>query len=220
MTKIIIRNFIIGFIVGFTPIVYASCPQNYPNGLPIAVPNTVELCSSFYVSVYDKVNKRVVFVSEKLSKGSKVGSATRVNAFRSDGRVGNRSATNRDYVNSGYDRGHMAPAADASNAIQMSETFLLTNMTPQDPKLNRGEWNKLEEKVRHIFATSNSDVWVMTAAIYGPTPVAIGNNIPVPTGYWKVIYSNKTHIEYYADNKAIAKVLKTKLDNPEVIIGK
>ena len=56
-----------------------------------------------------------------------------------------------DYTKSGYDRGHMAPAADMKwNKQAMEESFYMSNICPQNPNLNRGDWNDLEEKSRQM----------------------------------------------------------------------
>lgn len=212
------KKLLTSFLIVLSSAVYAGCPQNYPKGLPIAVPNTVELCSSFYVSVYDKNHKSVVFVSEKLSKDSNVGSVIRVNAFRSDGRVGSAGAINSDYVGS-FDRGHMAPAADASDSVQMKETFLLTNITPQEPTLNRNAWKKLENRVRKMRQTRNEDMWVLNIAIYPNEPKYIGNAIPVPSGYWKIVYTKDKNFYYYADNKPHASVMTVSLVDVNQLLG-
>ena len=55
-----------------------------------------------------------------------------------------------DYHGSGYDRGHLVPAADSHTQKQMNETFLLSNMSPQVASFNRGYWARLEKWVRSI----------------------------------------------------------------------
>ena len=174
---------------------YASqCPELY-NGTPIEVKNTVELCNSFYVSLYDKQNQRVIVVAEHL-KPSK-GSAQRDNEFHPDVRVGKHPSPSQ-YSDTGYDKGHMAPAGDASNATEMHETFLMTNMTPQKPTLNRESWRMLEEHTRTLLSHSKTDMYVVNIAVYGNNSKM--NGIPVPTGYWKIVTVDGTTKYYYADN--------------------
>ena len=183
----------------------ADCPDLYPNNTPIPVKNTVELCNSFYVSVYDVHNKAVIYTSERLRKGSPVGSADRVDSFRSDPRIG-RIPSRNQYVNTGFDRGHMTPADDASDFEEMEETFWLTNITPQSPKLNRGEWKRLETIIRTMYQKSKTDVYVVTVAEYKSDEKV--NGIPVPTGYWKFVFIDGKSSAFYAENKDTAKVVK------------
>jgi endonuclease G len=198
------RSFLLFFIF-FSTLTFADCPTLYPNSTPFNIPNTVELCNSFYVSDYDIHNHKTIAVSERLVHGSPIGTIKRTNDFHSDLRVGN-NPNNNQYLHSHYDKGHMAPADDAASDTQMHETFLLTNMTPQSPMLNRVEWKHLEEHVRKLAKTASSDVFVVTIAIYDDN-IKI-NNIPKPTGYWKIVFLDNSQQFYYADNKDNATVVQ------------
>ena len=182
---------------------YASqCPELY-NGNPIEVKGTVELCNTFFVSLYDKQNQRVIVVAEHL-KPNKI-TVPRKDAFHSDARIGHQPSPSQ-YANTGYDKGHMAPAGDASSIAEMYETFLMTNMTPQKPLLNRMAWRMLEEHTRTLLSKSKSDMYVINIAVYS------GNNkmngIPVPSGYWKIVTVDGLTTYYYADNVDNAPVVQ------------
>ncbi|MEO9967786.1 MAG: DNA/RNA non-specific endonuclease [Reichenbachiella sp.] len=112
----------------------------------------------------------------------------RSNNFRMDPDVKTKSASTSDYKGSGYDRGHLAPAADFSwTKDGMSESFFMSNMSPQEPGFNRGIWRMLEEKVRD-WAKSNSEVYVVTGPIYNGKNEKIGKNkVVVPNQYFKVV---------------------------------
>jgi endonuclease G len=184
--------------------VFASqCPQLY-NGDPIVIDGTTELCNSFYVSLYDKLNKRVILVAEHL-KHNGVGLVGRKDAFHSDSRVG-KYPNPSQYLDTGYDKGHMAPAGDSSNSQEEFETFSMTNMTPQKPTLNRNAWRMLEEHTRTLLAKSKSDMYVLNIAIYNTSSTM--NGIPIPTGYWKIITVDGSTTYYYADNKDNAPVVQ------------
>ena len=174
----------------------SNCPDLYPGSKPIIVKNTVELCNSFYVSVFDATNKKVILVSEHL-KHNGVGSDTRTNDFHSDARVGS-TPNPTQYKDTGYDKGHMAPAGDASNDKEMHETFLMTNMTPQKPTLNRESWKLLEEHTRTLFNKSKSDMYVVNIAVYKNNSKM--NGIPIPSGYWKIVMVDGVTKYYYVDN--------------------
>lgn len=179
----------------------SQCSNLYPE--PIQTTNTTELCNTFFVSLFDEKRNRVVLVSERLYKKSNVGGVKRHDAFHADKRI-TRSPRPIDYTSTGYDRGHMAPSDDASTAAEMYETFAMTNMTPQEPTLNRLAWRKLEWAVRRLYEMSANDVFVVTVAEYN-SPKQV-NRIPVPTGYWKFVYHSNTMQVFYAANEKNAAV--------------
>lgn len=99
-----------------------------------------------------------------------------------------------DYRDSGYDRGHMAPAGDMKWDEQaMNETFYLTNVCPQDAALNAGVWNDIEMKVRE-WARRDKSLIVVTGPIVDRNYDTIGQDmdIAVPDAFFKVILSPST----------------------------
>jgi endonuclease G, mitochondrial len=122
-----------------------------------------------------------------------------------------------DFKDSGYDRGHMVPSADQVGLeIQNSETFLLSNMSPQKPKLNRYIWRKLENEIRLLNKKDDVlETYVVTGPIFKfDQPVTtIGSNdpnevtIPVPHSYFKSILAE--------DNKGNLKMWSFIIDNEE-----
>ena len=99
---------------------------------------------------------------------------------------------NWEYRGSGYSRGHMAPAMDMrGDKTAMKQCFYMTNMCPQDTKLNNDDWRVLEEKV-HRWAKRDKRLMVYTGPIMGKNPVMIGKNkqnIAVPDAFFKVVYA-------------------------------
>ena len=108
--------------------------------------------------------------------------------FEPDPKVKGKVATHYDYSNSGYTRGHMAPAADMKWSAQvMTESFYLSNICPQDRGLNGGTWLKLEEAVRD-WARAQSPIYVVCGPIMGETFDTIGDNaVAIPNGFFKVV---------------------------------
>lgn len=94
----------------------------------------------------------------------------------------------RDYTHSGYDRGHMAPAADMKwNETAMEESFLLSNICPQIPELNRGRWKELEEQIRE-WVQRDSALLITCGPIVSTPRKTIGRHeIVVPTRFFKVV---------------------------------
>ena len=192
----------------------AACPQLYPNGVTIVPANTniVELCNNFYVSHYDQAHSRVVFTSARLEPGTAIGVPKRLGNFRADDRVKNSPHTSL-YEGTNFDRGHMVAAEDSATDEQMHDTFLLTNVVPQDPTLNRGKWKQIEAKVRAAAIASPSVTWIVTIPVYKANPPVMANRIPIPSGMWKISINGTTEKFYFADNKAIATVAPfTKVD--------
>ena len=134
-----------------------------------------------------------------LERGELAKNASRTNDFRADPAITTGSASLADYRGSGYDRGHLAPAADfAYAASAMSETFYMSNMTPQAPAFNRGIWQQLEAQVRRWAAEYGRAYVVAGPVLDAPASdyAAIGENaVAVPRAFYKVVL-----LPLYADD--------------------
>lgn len=98
-------------------------------------------------------------------------------------------ATTKNYANSGYDRGHLAPAGDFnSSQIRENITFSFANAAPQNKTLNRGEWEQLEEYERQS-AVNHNGITVITGVIQSPNNYIKGG-VGVPDYYYKIILWN------------------------------
>ena len=198
----------------------SPCDQFYPNGKEIVVPNTKVLCNSFYAIVYnDDLNANIFSTEIAQARAVKT---PRTDDFRADKRIAD-SPTPADYTNTGYDRGHMVPAANADDKQEMSDTFLMTNMTPQLPSVNRVAWKNLEERIRSVPFK-----WVVTGAYYGPAPKCDVNvkcigkaKVPVPLFLYKVAFFESGNVAVYiVDNVTPKSQVETmKLEELEAKIG-
>lgn len=142
-----------------------------------------------YTVSYDKQRKTPRWVAWHLTGDHAQGNAERHdNMFHDDLDVPSPRATDNDYYNSGYDRGHMCPAGDNKwNSNAMNETFLFTNICPQVHGLNAGAWNDLELACRS-WARKYGDVYIACGPIYEGNVRTIGRNrVAVPTAFFKVI---------------------------------
>lgn len=113
----------------------------------------------------------------------------RTDWFSADPAIRTKSAEFSDYRGSGYDKGHLVPAADrAFSEAAMEETFLMSNISPQVPSFNGGIWRELEELVRD-WARRDKKLYVVTGPILSrPKLDKIGRNeVTVPGAYYKVI---------------------------------
>jgi len=111
--------------------------------------------------------------------------------FKEDNSIPKQYRThNSDYYKSGLDKGHNAPnsAFDYNKTIQ-KETFLLSNITPQYPSLNRHYWSKIED-VAKLFAVLYGKVEMVTGSC-GEVG-KINNNVSIPKYFFKVIYAKKS----------------------------
>ena len=143
----------------------------------------------YYCVSYNEKYEQAEWVAYKLTSAMIAGYAERKNNFKEDPLVSTGSASLVDYKGSGYDRGHLCPAADMKISQKaMNESFYMSNMSPQDPSFNRGIWRSLEEKVRS-WAATETEVYVVTGGILTSVNKTIGaNQVGVPQEYYKIVY--------------------------------
>ncbi len=113
----------------------------------------------------------------------------RTDEFLPDERIKGQSASLADFRNSGYDRGHLVPAADMAFAEEaMRYSFLLSNISPQAKDFNQGIWRELEELTR-TWAKENEALYIVTGPVLSqPVKGTIGENkVSVPSAYFKVL---------------------------------
>ncbi|MEI6434836.1 MAG: DNA/RNA non-specific endonuclease [Bacteroidota bacterium] len=141
-----------------------------------------------YTLSYNIEHKQARWVAYKLTAEETRPAVKRNNRFIPDPEVLTGSASNNDYKNSGYDKGHLAPSADMCYSIvTMQESFYLSNMSPQKPGFNRGIWKELEAQVRQ-WAIDDSIIFIVTGGVLAAGMPAIGSNkVSVPKLFYKVI---------------------------------
>ncbi len=114
----------------------------------------------------------------------------RSNDFRPDPSVRTQSATDDDYRGSGYDRGHLVPDADlAWDETFSSETFYMSNISPQARQFNQGIWRELEETTRD-WAKKFGRLYVISGPVMTENPkgtIGRQNRIAIPAAYFKVL---------------------------------
>ena len=109
--------------------------------------------------------------------------------FVQDPRTNVRQATHDDYTHSGFDRGHLCPAADRSSSTKlMRSTFVMTNVAPQTPALNRGAWKKIEDACRR-YAAGGHALRIQACPVFWQADTQrIGRNrVAVPHGFVKTV---------------------------------
>ncbi|MBS0615990.1 MAG: DNA/RNA non-specific endonuclease [Verrucomicrobia bacterium] len=171
-----------------------------------SAPTSSNIEHTGYTLAYDGKTRNASWVYERLTPASLEGTADRSRCeFVEDPLIPSPfRATPLDYKGSGFDRGHLRPAANAkSSPIAMQDTFYLSNVCPQVPQLNRGYWSQLEKYVR-TRAMQYQVLHVYTGPLYLPHTEADGkryvkyevigaNDVAVPTHFFKVLIGEKTN---------------------------
>lgn len=144
-----------------------------------------------YTLCYDVRWRQASWVAYVLTRtDATTEAAERRNRFVPDPQVvaaGYPTAVTDDYRNSGYDRGHLCPSADRRGSQRENDcTFYLSNIAPQTPALNRGEWRKLEEQVRR-WAERYDTLYVVTGGIMGPAPDTLRGGVGIPDYFYKAL---------------------------------
>lgn len=143
---------------------------------------------SYYTLSYSSAHRQAEFATYYLSPASIQGDQDRTDDFRIDPKVKFNPVKSTDYQGSGYDRGHLCPAADmALNLTAMSETFFMSNMSPMVPAFNRGIWSKLEDWVRDA-ALQEGGLFVVTGPVLSKSCGSIKQSITVPCSYYKIVF--------------------------------
>lgn len=158
--------------------------------MPAILPTETVTQHSAYSLVYNHKHMQAKWVAYNLTYGNTIGGAERSSKFSIDPSISPRTAVTSDYTKTGYDRGHLAPAGDMKFSAQaMSESFYMSNVSPQLPGFNRGIWKKLEEQFRS-WAPSSHPVFVVTGPVLtDPISSHIGQtcSISVPQRFYKIM---------------------------------
>lgn len=161
-------------------------------GLPASERQGLVVVRTGYTVDYNVQTKNPNWVAWVLTAQRGRGEAQRSSSFRPDPAVGARCARTGDYTRSGYDRGHLCPAADNKwDARAMKESFYMSNISPQLPGLNRGSWKKLEDRCRR-WAAAGGTYYIVAGPVFSEAPAKhIGaGRVAVPGGFFKVIYTD------------------------------
>jgi endonuclease G len=185
-----------------------------------------ELIRHTYFSLdYNEAHEQPNWVYYMLTSDLINGNVKRKDNFRADNKVTTGSATLSDYKGSGYDRGHLCPAADMKiSAVAMSETFFLSNMSPQVSSFNRNKWAALEDQIRNYVRDTSDTLYVVTGPVFVNNKGSIGkNNVTVPGFYYKAVYCpQRGGIGFLMPNDEITEELRSwvvSIDLLEAVTG-
>lgn len=199
----LVRLFVVSFF-GILPSVKAqasfeACADYFPESRPpiIQLPDQPvrDLCFDSFAVLYSGKTKTPVYVIERLNRQrlQAASGEQRTNRFYEEARLPWRErAFLVDYEDSGYDRGHMAPAGDMPNPNAMAQSFSLANTVPQVQSHNRKTWSRIEQDTRRYAMRAQGDVYVFTGPWFGDRPTLIGSGVGVPDALWKLVYDPAT----------------------------
>lgn len=198
------------------PLTTVDLPKGVLNYEPTQFVGNQKIRHQYYSISYSTQHKNPEWVAYEL-RGNRLNTKNAVERenFVSDPKTEAEVSTS-DFINSGYDRGHLVPAFDMNfNQKAMREACYLTNVSPQVPEFNRGIWKKLETKVRN-WAKANKRLYVVTGPILrhnakdAPRLKDQEDNPTIPRGFYKVI------LDYDApEKKGIGFLFKNKdIDQP------
>lgn len=144
---------------------------------------------NYYTLSYNEKHEQAEWVAYELLPEHLSKYAIERPDFMKDTLVTTKSAHKYNYRNSGYDRGHLCPAADRKQSIETyNETFLMSNITPQTHEFNAGIWKRLESKVRY-WAVHYGGIKVITGGVLQSGLRTIGSEkVSVPNYFYKILY--------------------------------
>lgn len=142
----------------------------------------------FYTLSYSEDHEQAEWVAYELKKDQLTKNEFERPYFVQDRKLSSASADWKNYKNSGYDRGHLCPAGDRRFSYEAyHETFLTSNISPQDHDFNAGIWNRLEQKVRY-WAERYDGVYVVTGGVLKEGLRTIGDErVAVPEQFYKIV---------------------------------
>ncbi len=166
---------------------------------------TEELCFTSFAVMHSGVSRTPLWSAEHLTRDGLRSKSKRSNNFHPEEQLSpDVRAELKDYSHSGYDRGHMAPAADMPTSQAQHECFTLANMVPQNGDNNRGIWAGIEEATREL-TKQKGELYIITGPLFiGSSLQRIGDRVLVPTKIYKAIYdpSSAKAAAYIVDNTA------------------
>jgi len=168
----------------------------------------------YFKIAYDCRHNCPVWVYYKLTKDQVLEEqAERRNNFHEDDLLNSCTPSSDNYAGTGYDRGHLCPAEDMDHSQKaMDETFVMTNISPQAPKFNRGIWKHLESFIR-TTAIEEEALYIVKGTILGENNKRIPGGISIPkyfyatfinkeiTKSWAYIFENKESQDPLQNNK-------------------
>ena len=212
------------------------------NGLPLVEEGEILIEHSAMSLVYSEKHEQAKWVAHVIMPDVIKGNVGRSNDFRPDEKVTTGTAVEKDYFLTetgadgkikydgfGYDRGHLAPSADFRwSKKALSESYLYSNMSPQDPDFNREGWGELENMMRgYMYHHPTTMLYVVTGPVLEddlPVIERSVNKVSIPNKFFKVIIDleNKQAIGFLMPNQRLSypvETFATSIDEIEELTG-
>ncbi len=164
----------------------------YRRAASFEIPNMTKpgsiLSQNGFSAAYSEQHEQALWVAYALTAKMTVQKVGRRNLFKTDPKVKTHTANDADYAGSGFDRGHLVPAADMGwSSKAMHATFYYSNISPQIPAFNRGVWKRLEVLMRE-WAKVYNKVYIVTGPVLTDSLGVVGQNqVTVPRYFYKVV---------------------------------
>ena len=142
-----------------------------------------------YTVGYSESMKNPLWVTYRLFNVKHLEHGPRKSHFSIDVRT-HTKVKHDDYTNSGFNRGHMAPnfgIATRYGTEAQKETFLMSNVIPQTPRVNQRIWSNLEHKVAVRYGRYFGEVWIITGPVFEKPVEKLDSGIFIPSQYYKII---------------------------------
>jgi endonuclease G len=165
-----------------------QCGDFVCGGYPKSREKLKILKNKSYVVGYSESLRNPRWVAYRVFKVPTLSSGDRP-SFKTDRRT-RAKVSPGDYSRSGYDRGHMAPnfaIATRYGEKGQRETFLMSNIIPQTPRINRYIWKDLEMRVAKEYGQKLGEVWVITGSIFDPPVRRLKSGVAIPSAYYKIM---------------------------------
>lgn len=158
--------------------------------------NTTGLCFEAFAVMHSGISKTPLWSAEHLTRDSlrAAREVPRADSFHAEPALPPKhGAELTDYARSGFDRGHMAPAADMPSAQAQHESFSLANVVPQNRKNNQVLWSAIEGATRHL-TNVRGELYVITGPVFEGDKIArINGRVFVPTQIFKAVVDPSSH---------------------------
>ncbi len=194
----------------------------YTNSLPVMDNSEIIISRSQYVLSYNKDLRNPNWVAWKL-ESKDLGKSGRATTFTADSELAKYLKTSSqglkkpvevsEYTGFCFDRGHQIPSADRSDTTENNKmTFIMSNIIPQTPYLNRVIWEHLEQHTRTLIHTQNKKAYIIAGPIYDQDfgKMGLHHDIQVPSKEFKIIFlldSNQTPADVNASTETIAVIM-------------